>query len=98
MEVTLSQAQEIAEVALQAKIQASEKLRQFTFEKSILVREYPPCWTFAAFSEEMGEAGYAPSGVFVYIDKADGHVWSIEEHHDYFYAYEKKAQPERIAA
>lgn len=98
MEVTLSQAQEIAEVALQAKIQASEKLRQFTFEKSILVREYPPCWTFAAFSEEMGEAGYAPSGVFVYVDKQDGHVWTVAEQDHYFYAHEKKAQPERIAA
>ena len=98
MQVTLSQAQEIAQVAIEAKIQASDKLRHFTFDRAILVREYPPCWTFAAFSEEMAEADYAPSGVFVYIDKSDGHVWTKEQHHDYFYAYEKKAQRQPIAA
>ena len=98
MQVALGQAQEIAQAAIEAKIQASEKLQDFTFDQALLVREYPPCWTFAAFSEEMGEAGYAPSGVFVYIDKSDGHIWTKEEHHDYFYAYEKKAQPERIGA
>lgn len=97
MQVTLTEAQEIAQSALEDKIRAAEKLRDFTFEPAKLVREYLPCWTFAAFSEEMGEAGYAPGGLFVYIDKTDGHVWTVAEQDAYFYAHEKK-QPERIAA
>lgn len=91
----MKEAQEIAEVALQAKIQAAEKLRSFTFEKAAFVREYPPCLVFAASSEEMGEAGYAPAALFVYVDKADGHVWTSEEQDIYFYPAETTS---RIAA
>ena len=94
----MTQAQEIAEVALQAKIRASERLLNFMFEKAKFVREYPPCLVFAANSEEMGEAGYAPAALFVYIDKADGHVWTAAEQDDYFYAHEKKAQRQPLAA
>jgi hypothetical protein len=97
MEITLENAQEIAQAALEAKIRAAERLRAFTFDKAKFVREYPPCLLFAAHSEEMGEAGYAPAALFVYIDKQDGHVWTVAEQDDYFYAHEKQ-QPERIAA
>ena len=88
MKVTLKKAQEIAEVALKAKIQAAEKLHAFTFEKAEFVREYPPCLLFAADSEEMGEAGYAPAALFVYIDKTDGHIWTAAEQDNYFYPAE----------
>ncbi len=98
MEVTLIQAQGIAQAALETKIQAAEKLRDFTFGPAKLVNDHPPCWTFAVHSEQMWEAGYAPAALFVYIDKQDGHVWTVAEQNDYFYAHEKKAQPERIAA
>lgn len=98
MAVTLTTAQEIAEVALTVKIQAAEKLRNFTFAKTRLVQEHPPCWAFAAPSEEMWEAGYAPAALFVYIDKSDGHVWTVEEQDAYFYAAENKAQRQPIAA
>lgn len=88
MELTMKKAQEIAEVALKAKIQASEKLRVFTFEEARFVKDYPPCLVFAADSEEMGEAGYAPAALFVYVDKIDGHVWSSAEQDIYFYPAE----------
>lgn len=97
MEVTLTKAQEIAQTALNAKIHAAEKLRDFTFSPAKLVNDHPRCWAFSANSEQMWEAGYAPAALFVYIDKQDGHVWSVAEQNDYFYAHEKK-QPERIAA
>jgi hypothetical protein len=97
MEVTLTKAQEIAQAALETKIQAAGKLRDFTFGSAKLVNDHPPCWTFAAHSEQMWEAGYAPAALFVYIDKQDGHVWTVAEQNDYFYAHEKQ-QPERIAA
>lgn len=98
MQITLKKAQEIAEVALQAKIQAAEKLRTFTFEKPRFVREYPPCLVFAAASEEMGEAGYAPAALFVYVDKTDGHIWTLAEQDIYFYPAEKVTQHQPIAA
>lgn len=97
MEIALTKAQKIAQAALEAKIHAAEKLRTFTFQKAKLVDEHPPCWVFSASSEQMWEAGYAPAALFVYIDKQDGHVWTVVEQDDYFYAHEKK-QPERIAA
>lgn len=98
MEVTQSQAQEIAQAALEAKIQAAAKLRDFTFGPAKLVNDHPPCWTFAVHSEQMWEAGYAPAALFVYIDKQDGHVWAVAEQNDYFYAHEKQAQHQPIAA
>ncbi len=98
MAVSLTTAQEIAEVALRTKIQAAEKLRNFAFAKTRLIQEHPHCWTFAAPSEEMWEAGYAPAALFVYIDKSDGHVWTAQEQDDYFYAAEKKSQRQPVAA
>ena len=98
MKVTLAKAQEIAEAALQAKIQAAPKLRDFAFGPAKLTDDYPPCWAFAVHSEQMWEAGYAPAALFVYIDKVDGHVWTVAEQNEYFYADEKKAQQQPIAA
>ena len=68
MEITLTKAQEIAEEALKAKIQAAEKLRNFTFAKAKLAQEDARCWCFAASSKEMWEAGSAPAALFVYIE------------------------------
>ena len=98
MQVTFAEALKIGTDWLRNKILVTTELRAFIFNSPELSREYPVCWVFASSSEQMREAGYVPAAVFVYIDKADGHVWTVTEQDAYFYAHEKKAQPERIAA
>lgn len=93
----MQKAEEIAAQGLKEKIARAKRLRHYQFDAARLHAEYDRCFVFAAPSEEMGEAGYAPAALFVYIDKQDGHIWTVAEQDDYFYAHEKQ-QPERIAA
>lgn len=98
MKIPLQKAEEIAARSLQEKAARSKRLSQFTFAAPRLHAENDRCFVFAAPSEEMEEAGYAPAALFVYVDKSDGHLWDNEEQKAYFYPTIKKAQPERIAA
>ncbi len=98
MSIEFLQAEEIATRGLQEKAAQSERLSHFRFQSLRLHTEYDRCFVFAAPSEEMEEAGYAPAAIFVYVDKHDGHLWSNEEQKDYFYALTKKAERELIAA
>lgn len=98
MKILLEKAEEIATRGLQQKAAQSKRLSQFQFDAPRLHAEYDRCFVFAAPSEEMEEAGYAPAALFVYVDKSDGHLWDNEEQKAYFYATANKAQPERIAA
>ena len=98
MKIPLQKAEEIATRGLQQKAAQSKRLSQFHFDAPRLHAEYDRCFVFAAPSEEMEEAGYAPAALFVYVDKSDGHLWDNEEQKAYFYATAKQVQPERIAA
>ena len=98
MNISLQKAEEIATSGLQEKAAQSQRLSQFHFDAPRLHAEYDRCFVFAAPSEEMEEAGYAPAALFVYVDKSDCHLWNNDEQKIYFYAPAKEAQPERIAA
>lgn len=98
MNISLQKAEEIAVQGLKEKIARSKRLHQYQFEAARLHTEYDRCFVFAAPSEEMGEAGYAPAALFVYVDKQDGHLWNAAEQDDYFYAHEQQAQKQPIAA
>lgn len=98
MNISLQKAEEIATCGLQEKAARSKRLRRFHFAAPRLHAEDDRCFVFAAPSEEMEEAGYAPAALFVYVDKSDGHLWDNEEQKAYFYAMAKQVQPERIAA
>jgi hypothetical protein len=98
MRVSWQKAEEIATRGWQEKAARSSQLRHFHFAAPRLHAEEDRCFVFAAPSEEMEAAGYAPAALFVYVDKSDGHLWDNEEQKAYFYATAKQAQPERIAA
>jgi len=93
--MTEHDALQIARREIVALIQRSDQLSHFKFDPAELHSEYERCWVFAAGSEEMLEAGYAPAAVFVYLDKADGHRWTTEEIGEYF---SQPRQPLRVAA
>jgi hypothetical protein len=98
MSISLQKAEEIAAHGLQEKAARAQRLRHYQFAAPRLHAEDDRCFVFAAPSEEMEDAGYAPAALFVYVDKSDGHLWDNEEQKAYFYATTKQAQPERIAA
>lgn len=98
MSISWQKAEEIALRGWQEKAARSNRLRHFHFAAPRLHAEDDRCFVFAAPSEDMEDAGYAPAALFVYVDKSDGHLWNNQEQKAYFYATTTQTQPERIAA
>ena len=43
------------------------------------VGERPEVWVFGARSEQLGAMGMIPGGLWVSVDKLDGHIWTRED-------------------
>lgn len=97
MEITFTQAQEIAEQEIRRIVAASPKLSRYEFGAIYLRRDEQPFWTFGAASEQLMDEGVAPGAIFISIDKKDGHIWSDEEIGSYYERIAATAQ-QRLAA
>lgn len=81
--ITINDAQIIAERAISEIIANAEELQGYEFGPVKFRRESDRFWVFSAASEKLIEEGYVPGAVFATVDKADGHVWSIKEQERY---------------
>ncbi len=77
-----------------------EAWSQYQFGLTRLHAENASFWTFFAGSPDLIEAGHVPGGLFAFVDKRTGRLWTMEEV-EQFYTPETAArytQSEAVAA
>lgn len=90
-EITLEEAQLLAEYEIQRQLAANAALANYAFSPVRLKREDEQTWVFVAGSAEWQEDGAVPGAIYARVDKRDGHIWSPAE----LAAYLSNQSPER---
>jgi hypothetical protein len=99
--ISIKEALPIAEKHIADVVCGSERLKAYQFGPVYLRWETERYWVFSSASEQLIEEGYVPGAISACVDKADGHIWSIEEQSRYaqsFSPIQQVTQPESAVA
>jgi hypothetical protein len=98
MKLSYEQGRQIADEYLREKIQHSDLWSRYQFGSPQLHGENPFFWSFFAGSADLIEEGHAPGGLFAFVDKQTGRIWTMDEVEQYYAAAARRAQPDSVAA
>jgi hypothetical protein len=98
MKLSYEQGRQIADDYLREKIRQSDFWSRYQFGNTYLHKENPLFWSFFAGSADLIEAGHAPGGLFAFVDKQTGRIWTMDEVEQYYAAALRQTQPDSVAA
>jgi hypothetical protein len=98
MKLSYEQGRQIAEEYLREKMQHSDLWSRYQFSDTYLHAENPFFWSFFAGSADLIEEGHAPGGLFAFVDKQTGRIWTMDEVEQYYATAARQAQPDSVAA
>ena len=98
MKLSYEQGRQIADEYLREKIQQSDLWSRYQFGSTRLHTENALFWSFFAGSADLIAEGHAPGGLFAFVDKQTGRIWTMDEVEQYYAAAARQAQPDPVAA